>query len=160
MSNRARGYPSAILSMLFALSVACVSDKTSGPTVTDDGSMQVAAGVYTFNAYVSSSPAWDDLTGYRYSADITITPDPGNASRLNMTVQGLEFVSPDGGWRKAIPAVTGSIFISSGKVFIEIRNNSGFLWRGSGSADAARIQGDWEGDNAIGAFTALRANAR
>lgn len=141
-----------------ALTASCAGEGPLVPeanTGVDLGRAARVAGVYDLDASVMSATAFDDLTGFRFTGVIILEPNPKIPNGLLATVEQLRFVSPDG-WDQPIAVSSAAAFVNERGVVIEIRSDSRIVWRGLGVAESVRIRGTWEGDGAVGSFTAER----
>ncbi len=148
-----------LISLICAtLTASCAGDGPLVPeanTGVDLGRAGRVAGVYDLTATVRSAPAFDDLTGFRYTGVIVLELNPQIPNGLFATVDQLRFVSPDG-WDQPVAVTSAAAFVNERGVVIEIRSDSRIVWRGSGVAESVRIRGTWEGDGGVGSFSAER----
>ena len=106
----------------------------------------VTAGVYRVNAPITYfDPAWEDLTGYRYTATFAVRHHPTEVGRLIGTFSDFTLVDAEGKpstWR-----ISGTIegFVDGqSRATFDLKSSEGnFTWWGRGPVTANRIDGTW-----------------
>lgn len=154
-----------ILPLLAVLGAACGSERGFGPERQPIGPGRQPTlnpeidGVYDLTALITRfDPAWGDLTGYRYTAVLTLRQD--NRDTFEGTYADLQLVGPDGessDWEYT-GFVRGSLGLD-GRVVVELvgGNHTWTTWWGQGKLVSGVIDGAWGCCGHIGGtFTATR----
>jgi hypothetical protein len=127
-------------------------------TVHDPDEYPEIAGVYDLTAPITSfDPAWEDLTGYRYTAVLTLSQH--NGRRFEGTYADLQVVRPgESSERKLTGFVSGSVD-RDGRVIMELvgGNHTWTSWYGRGMLASGKIDGTFGCCGHIsGTFTVAR----